>query len=82
MKRPQIWGSKLAKQLVCDACGRPTNRLVAKLFLAPRNGRNDHSNYTAHADIGECCAARITEQFKWQKRKKRGEGKRQQHAST
>lgn len=54
----------------CDNCGKPTNRVVMKLYLSPVNGstRANHSKYTGHADIGECCAAKVTSQFKWQKR--------------
>jgi hypothetical protein len=62
----------MAKALVCDRCGTPTARIVAKLFLPPKNGRSDHSYYTAHADIGECCGSIVAAKdfVRWQKRKK------------
>ena len=73
----------MAKVLVCDACGNPTKRLVKKLFLGERTGKMTHSDYTHHADVGECCAARIDRIIRWQPRKKQGtaETKRQQHAA-
>lgn len=59
----------MAKALICDVCRKPTNRIVAKLYLAPKNGgRNDHSNYTAHADVGECCGSRVPQMARWQRR--------------
>ena len=60
----------MAKSLVCDVCRKPTKRIVAKLFLSPKQGRGDHSNYTAHANVGECCGSRVVELVHWQKRVK------------
>jgi hypothetical protein len=68
----------MANVAICDVCKRPTKRLVAKLFIGPR-GRKSHADYTHHADVGECCAAKIMEDIRWQKRKAGGNGKRQQH---
>lgn len=59
----------MASTKTCDVCGRPA-KFVKKLFLAKYGGRNDHSNYTHHADVGECCIERI-DQIRWQKRQKR-----------
>lgn len=55
--------------VTCDLCGKPTERVVAKLYLSNRTGgKNDHANYTAHADVGECCMGLVVK-FKWQRRK-------------
>ena len=65
----------MARQTICDKCKRPCQRIVLKLYIAPKNGDRpggDHANYTGHADIGECCAAEVTGMFKWSKRKPRG----------
>lgn len=61
--------------LTCDVCGKPCERVAFKLFLAPvgDNTRSTHSDYTAHADVGECCVAGLINgegKIKWQKRKK------------
>lgn len=59
-------------RITCDSCGRPCERVVAKLYLSNHTGlRNDHANYTAHADIGDCCIAKFIGNgtIKWQKRK-------------
>lgn len=65
--------------LSCDICGKPTPQIVAKLYLSNHTGgRNDHANYTAHADVGRCCASIIlTNGIKWTRRKpnKRTKGK-------
>lgn len=57
--------------LSCDVCRRPCQKIVAKIYLSPRTGgKSDHANYTAHADIGECCAPDfLNGKIKWQKRK-------------
>jgi hypothetical protein len=61
----------MANVSICDVCKRPTKRVVFKLFLADKtNGGVDHSDYGAHADVGECCGAKITEDIRWTKRKK------------
>lgn len=62
--------------VICDICRKPCERVVAKLFIAPvKEGetRKTHSDYTAHADVGECCAVRFVGSasiVKWTKRKK------------
>lgn len=55
----------------CDVCGNPIDQVVAKIFLAPvksGNTRSTHSDYTRHADVGECCVKSIAN-IKWQSRK-------------
>ena len=61
----------MARVLICDICKRPTNRIVAKLFLSPKNGkgRGDHGDYTGYAEVGECCGAKEAERITWRKRK-------------
>lgn len=55
----------------CDICGNECKRVVAKLYLSPKtNAKSDHANYTAHADVGECCGEKAVGMVKWQKRKK------------
>lgn len=45
----------------CDNCGKEItdkNPVIAKLFMAPvlkSRSRADHSSYTRHCDIGQCC---------------------------
>ncbi len=62
--------------VTCDICQQACERVVAKLFIAPvKDGetRKTHGDYTAHADVGECCAHRFVGArsiVKWQKRKK------------
>lgn len=57
------------RAIVCDVCRKPTKRIVAKMYLSPKNGhKNDHSNYTAHADVGECCGAKVLADVRWVKR--------------
>lgn len=75
---------QMARQLICDICKKPTSRLVAKLFLSPRNGRSSWNNYVAHADVGECCGSKIPEIARWQKRATQGTPtkKRTQRART
>jgi hypothetical protein len=65
----------MATSSTCDVCQKPCERVVAKLFLAPvgENTRKTHADYTAHADVGECCAPKLISgatAIKWQKRKK------------
>jgi hypothetical protein len=67
----------MARRTDCDICGKPTNRVVAKIYLSPagENGKSQmwRQDYTAHADVGECCASQIIPKTKirWQPRKKR-----------
>lgn len=52
-------GRRLLK--TCDICRKETERVVAKLHWIPADGKKSltHSNYTAHADVGECCAQKL-----------------------
>ena len=63
---------------ICDVCGESTPRIAAKLLLVPLGdngnvpkGRRGWrlTSYSAHADVGECCAPKIVKDIKWQKRK-------------
>ena len=58
-------------KLKCDVCKRPCEQVVAKLNYVPViNGISTavHSNYSYHADVGECCGERILKLFNFQKR--------------
>lgn len=57
-------------RVVCDVCGKPTDRIVIKLFKSPTKMRHDHSDYTHHASIGSCCLLKINE-INWNERKRR-----------
>lgn len=65
----------MARNFTCDLCKRPTPRIVKKLLLTPmpRHGMSMHSNYTHHADVGECCADRLLKLFNFRPRKTRAE---------
>jgi hypothetical protein len=63
----------MASAQLCDICGQPA-AIVRKLFLASKAGRNDHSNYTHHADVGECCLP-VVDDIHWQKRVRRSNGR-------
>jgi len=56
--------------LKCDICRKPTDHIVGKLHFIPVNGlsRSAHSNYTHHADVGECCKERLLSGFQFRKR--------------
>ena len=56
--------------LKCDICKKETTRIVGKLHFIPINGlsRSAHSNYTHHADVGECCKAKLLTGFSFRKR--------------
>jgi hypothetical protein len=58
-------------------CEKPAV-IVTKVYLVPvENGsRRDQSNYTAHMDVGKCCADKAINLGQWQKRKKRPPRKR------
>ncbi len=61
----------MATSRTCDVCGRETEEIVSKLFLAPvipGKTRATHASYTAHLDIGRCCAERVIKLGKWQHR--------------
>jgi hypothetical protein len=53
--------------LRCDVCRKPTNKIVAKLLLTPSPSVK-HSNYTHHADVGECCKDRVIKLFNFRPR--------------
>jgi len=57
-------------ELHCDVCGKVTTRIIGKLHFIPVNGliRSAHSNYTHHADVGECCKERLLDGFRFRKR--------------
>ena len=60
-----------AVAVTCDICGKPTEKVVAKLFFTPMIAgvnRAVHSNYSHHADVGVCCQPRLLRSFKFQKR--------------
>jgi hypothetical protein len=61
--------------LRCDVCKKPTERIVGKLHFIPVNGlsRSAHSNYTHHADVGECCKERLLHGFAFRKRMTRSQ---------
>jgi len=65
----------MANVKVCDACGKPITHVVLKLYLAPKpeNGSKqfDHNAYANYADIGPCCAERLTRAVRWQSRKRK-----------
>jgi hypothetical protein len=57
----------------CDACGKPAT-LAMKVWLSPVNPgdkeyKQRHSNYTKHADIGECCIENFMKGIVWRDRK-------------
>jgi len=69
----------VARLRVCDNCGSPltpSNPVVAKLFLVPtkKNDKDERvkpprfNGYTAHMDIGACCAPEMVTKKRWQKR--------------
>jgi hypothetical protein len=66
----------MGKIVTCDVCGKPTSKIVAKLYLAPTKGERGliaavGSDYTASMDVGVCCTESIPKIGKWTKRKKR-----------
>jgi hypothetical protein len=65
----------MARQLMCDICKKPTDRIEAKLhYIAVGSGKRiTHSDYTHHADVGACCANRILELFNFRSRMTRKE---------
>jgi hypothetical protein len=55
----------------CDICKKPTDRIVGKLHFVPMIpgvSRGVHSNYSHHADVGECCKDRLLKGFNFRKR--------------
>jgi hypothetical protein len=58
-------------RLVCDLCRKETQRIVAKLQyipVIPGVRAVNHSNYTHHCDVGECCGDKLLSLFKFRKR--------------
>lgn len=56
---------------VCDVCKKPTKRIVGKLFFTPMISgvsRGVHSNYSHHADVGECCKKKLLNGFNFSAR--------------
>lgn len=59
----------MSRPLLCDVCGQPIEKVKLKLYKAPKtNGATDHTSYTDHADVGECCVVKINA-INWQRRK-------------
>jgi len=65
----------MARSLQCDICKRPCNTILAKIQYIPmdRPKRTTHSDYSHHADVGECCSERILEMFNFTPRRTRAE---------
>jgi hypothetical protein len=67
----------MAKEVTlrCDICRKETTRIVGKLHFIPINGlsRSAHSNYTHHADVGECCKSKLLNGFSFRKRMTRAQ---------
>jgi hypothetical protein len=52
-------------------CGKPCLKIVGKLYYGPmlRGSANAyHSNYTHHADVGNCCEDKLLKGFQFRKR--------------
>lgn len=62
----------MGRVLICDVCRKPTKRIAAKVHLILLNGQTyAASDYSHHADVGECCVEAFTTQtVKWKGRKK------------
>lgn len=58
----------MAKMVICDICGKPTDQVAAKLWYAPTEGPQRVERYTHHLDVGDCCHHKVMNQFKWHKR--------------
>lgn len=63
----------MAVKKVCDICRKDTNKIVGKLQFIPTDKAKarTHSNYTHHADVGECCVNRLLELFNFRERMSR-----------
>jgi hypothetical protein len=60
----------------CDVCGKPTDNIVGKLHFIPSIPgvtKLNHSQYTHHADVGECCKAKLFKVLKFQSRMSKDE---------
>lgn len=58
-------------EVKCDVCKQPCKKIVGKLFftpLVPGVVGGVHSNYSHHADVGECCKNRLLKGFNFTKR--------------
>lgn len=58
-------------ELRCDVCKQPCDRIVGKLFftpLVPGTRPGVHSNYSHHADVGNCCQTKLLRGFNFTKR--------------
>lgn len=67
-------------ELQCDVCKKPCKKIVGKLHFIPMISgvsRGVHSNYTHHADVGECCKDRLLKGFSFRKRMTADEYKEQ-----
>lgn len=60
------------KKHECDICKKPTEKIVAKLYLTPltkRENKNGAFNrYKFHLDVGVCCEDRLRTGFRWSER--------------
>jgi hypothetical protein len=64
----------VAVQKLCDVCRKPTNKIVGKLqYIPTRSTARSHSDYTHHADVGECCSSRLLQLFNFRERMTRKE---------
>lgn len=45
--------------ITCDVCRHETPRITAKLHYVPSGKGKKHSDYTLHADVGECCDEKL-----------------------
>lgn len=57
--------------MICDICGRPTERIVGKISWVPYVPgvvRLNWNNYTHVADVGECCKDKLWEDVNFRKR--------------
>lgn len=68
----------MARSPVCDICGKridEENPLTAKLFATlvkpGATSREWRNKYNAHMDVGRCCALKVNNLGKWQRRKAR-----------
>lgn len=60
-----------SETLLCDVCGKPTERIVAKIYFTPTIPgvqKAVHSNYSHHADVGTCCSTRVVKGLRMKKR--------------
>lgn len=69
--------------IVCDVCGRPTDRIVGALYWVPSipgTVRLTATNYTHKADVGECCKDRLFTGTKFSKRQNKEEHQKSRRA--